>query len=79
MDELMNRQNTIKEIKATIIIEILWIAGIIIFGFIHYDLMYLIINALLFVFTIFIFVHRQQLPHRVQSFYPRLYRQRETP
>ena len=57
MDELMNRQNTIKEIKATVIIAILWIAGMIIFGFVHYDLMYLIINAALFVFTIFVFVH----------------------
>lgn len=57
MDELMNRQNTIKEIKAAIIIAILWVFGIIIFGFIHYDLMYLIINAILFVFSIFVLVH----------------------
>ena len=57
MDELMNRQNTIKEIKATIIIAILWVFGVIIFGFIHYDLMYLIINAILFVFSIFVLVH----------------------
>ena len=57
MDELMNRQNTIKEIKATIIIEILWVAGMIIFGFVHYDLMYLIINAVLFIFSLFVLVH----------------------
>ena len=57
MDELMNRQNTIKEIKATIIIAILWIAGMLIFGFVHYDLMYLIINAALFILTIFVFVY----------------------
>ena len=57
MDELMNRQNTIKEIKATIIIAILWVAGMIIFGFVHYDLMYLIINAVLFIFSLFVLVH----------------------
>ena len=57
MDELMNRQNTIKEIKAAIIIAILWVAGMIIFGFVHYDLMYLIINAVLFIFSLFVLVH----------------------
>lgn len=57
MDELMNRQNTIKEIKSTIIIGFVWIVGIIIFGLIHFDLMYLIINVLLFIFTIFVFIH----------------------
>lgn len=57
MDELMNRQNTIKEIKSTIIIGFVWIVGIIIFGLIHFDLMYLIINALLFIFTIFVFIY----------------------
>ena len=57
MDELMNRQNTIKEIKSTIIIGFVWVVGIIIFGLIHFDLMYLIINALLFIFTIFVFIH----------------------
>jgi hypothetical protein len=57
MDELMNRQNTIKEIKSTIIIGFVWVVGIIIFGLIHFDLMYLIINVLLFIFTIFVFIH----------------------
>lgn len=57
MDELMNRQNTIKEIKSTIIIGFVWVVGIIIFGLIHFDLMYLIINALLFIFTIFVFIY----------------------
>ena len=57
MDELMNRQNTIKEIKSTIIIGFVWIVGIIIFGLIHFDLMYLIINVLLFIFTSFVFIH----------------------
>lgn len=57
MDELMNRQNTIKEIKSTIIIGVVWLIGMIIFGFIIFDLMYLIINALLFVFTIFVLIY----------------------
>ncbi|MBQ9730608.1 MAG: hypothetical protein IJV94_00580 [Bacilli bacterium] len=54
MDELMNRQNTIKEIKSTIIVLMIWIVGMIIFGFINFDLMYLIINGALFVFTLII-------------------------
>ena len=57
MDELMNRQNTIKEIKSTIVISIIWIIGMVIFGFVVFDLMYLIINALLFAFTIFVLVY----------------------
>ena len=65
MDELMNRQNTIKEIKSTIIIGFVWVVGIIIFGLIHFDLMYLIINVLLFIFTIFAF-----LPACVCNNYP---------
>ena len=57
MDELMNRQNTIKEIRSTIIVLTIWLVGIIIFGFIIFDLMYLIINVALLVFTLFVLIH----------------------
>ncbi len=57
MDELMNRQNTIKEIRSTIIVLTIWLVGIIIFGFIIFDLMYLIINVALLVFTMFVLIH----------------------
>lgn len=57
MDELMNRQNTIKEIKSTLIVMLIFVLGIVIFSFIHYDLMYLIINSALLVFMIFILVY----------------------
>jgi len=57
MDELMNLHNTKKEITATIILLLLWVVGIIIFGFVSFDLMYLIINGAILIFTICILVY----------------------
>ena len=56
MDELMNLQNTRKEIVSTCIAIGLWILGAVVFGFIHFDLMYLIINCLILVFTVVILI-----------------------
>ena len=57
MDELMNLHNTKKEITATIILLLLWVVGIIIFGIVSFDLMYLIINGAILIFTICILVY----------------------
>jgi len=57
MDELMNLHNTKKEITEKIILLLLWVVGIIIFGFVSFDLMYLIINGAILIFTICILVY----------------------